>query len=412
MGDAWTENCRLCAAPLPTLLDAGGQPRATDYALMPQSRAETWPKRFGCCPRCGLAQLLCPPPAAWLAPCVDWLAFNEPESHLDALAAQLTQLTGRGCAMAGLSLKDAGLLERLTSLGGRESWRLTPDILGLDGARPMHIALVQESLSAPPRQSLPPVRLLVARHILEHVHNLPRFLYTARKLIREDGWLFVEVPACEAELQSCDYARLWEEHTQYFTDVSLSNTLMMGGFSPLWTQRTRTGQEELLLVLARKTDPATVPLASAEDTARECSRARFFADRYAAIARRIRSRVNACKGSGSVALLGVGHLGVTFTHLMGLAGHIGKLWDDHPRKQGHYVAGLTPCIAPSAALDDSDTTLCLLAVPPEAEDRILQQHSAFIQRGGIFASVFPQSRLYIGHDAFIVHKAPLATSNR
>ena len=255
MGDAWTENCRLCAAPLPTLLDAGDQPRATDYAPMPQGRATTWPKRFGCCPRCGLAQLLCPPPAAWLAPCVDWLAFNEPESHLDALAAQLTRLTGRGCVMAGLSPKDAGLLERLSSLDGRESWRLTPDILGLE-RRPADAHRARSGKSeCHLSQNLPPYDCLWQRHILEHVHDLLRFLYTARKLIREDGWLFVEVPACEAELQSRDYARLWEEHTQYFTAVSLSNTLMMGGFSPLWTQRTRTGQEELLLVLARKNRP-------------------------------------------------------------------------------------------------------------------------------------------------------------
>jgi hypothetical protein len=48
-------------------------------------------------------------------------------------------------------------------------------------------------------------------------------------------------------------------------------------------------------------------------------------------------------------------------------------------------------ILPSSALVDRDIRLCLMTVRAEIEDAVAAKNAAFTAKGGILASIFPES---------------------
>lgn len=383
--------CRLCGAAVPVLLDLGELPFANRFASTPAVDA-VWPRRFGACPACGLAQLVGPAPAALLRPRVGWLRAKEPEGHLDALAARL--LAEGGATVAGVSAKDDSLLERLAGGDRALAWRLDPQRhLGL-GAGAAGVESVQEALAAGGLATWPPpADVVVARHILEHAHDPGALLAALAALCAPGGRLLIEVPACEPELDSCDYARLWEEHAQYFTAATLEACLRRASWSPVWSERCRQGGEELLVVLARRQEVA--PPAPATPGP-ELTRAQRFAAAFPAVRSGVQARVAERRRRGPVALLGAGHLGFTWSNAMGVGAAIDLLLDDQAEKQGCHLPGLRPAVAPGTALAGSGCALCLLAVPPDIEERVIARHPG--QDPAIFRSIFPASARHLLRD--------------
>ena len=395
-----TVKCRACRSEADILLDCGPQPFANRYEPTPSERPATWPKRFGFCPRCGLVQALDPADVRLLECAVDWLQFNEPEEHLATLAARLASPLPASASIGGLSAKDASLVSALHQKGARTRWLLTPAMLGL-GSRNPGLARIQNAIAAGGAGPLEPVTLLVARHIWEHVHDLPRFAWEVHRLLEDNGRLFVEVPACEPELRAGDYARLWEEHTQHFTETSLANVFRLLGFVPEWVTRAQTKQEEVLLALFRK-DAGTPDSALLTGVGPDQALAREYAAGFMPRRRAVQEHVAYFQRTGSIAMLGAGHLGFTFLHLMGIADRVACLFDDNPHKQGLFMGGISAPIRPSAGLAESGASLCLVGVNPTAEAALVGRQEAFLASGGVFASIFPSSCRYIG-ESFIMN---------
>lgn len=69
--------------------------------------------------------------------------------------------------------------------------------------------------------------------------------------------------------------------------------------------------------------------------------------------------------------------------------------DDNPHKAGCFLPGARLPITGSAGLADSGVRLCLTCFAPENEDRVIARHSAFIDAGGRFLSIFPGSTRYL-----------------
>ena len=396
------QKCRFCGKHIEVLLDCGKLPFANRYSSSQPEKIDVWPRLFGCCTSCGLAQLVNPAPEELLAARVNWLRFNEPESHLDKLARDLLGTLSSRITVASLSAKDTSLVQRLATAGWQEIWRVQPQDLELDGQQFAGIATVQHRIARCATFAPPLADVLVARHMLEHVHALPQWFAAVRRFIRPDGWLLLEVPACEVELEQCDYARLWEEHTQYFTQPSLEAVTRASGFEPVWTGRIHTGHETVLVLLTRQAT-GHFDLAALPSVADEYSRAQTFAARFTETRNRVRSVVSIYRRKGNVALMGVGHLGLSFAHMMGISSDIGLLLDDCPEKQGQYIDGFISPIRSSEHLLDNGVSLCLFAVNPTVENRIAARYSAFTNAGGTFASVFPASARHL------LNTAPLRT---
>src|SRR5215831_7083861 len=133
--------CLLCASgELAPIIDVGTQPVANRFLRAPGDPEEQFPIALQQCQACGLVQIEQPVPAHALIPPYDWVTYNEPEDHLDALVEILTGLPGigPGAVAGGLSFKDDSTLARL-GRKGLGTWRLELDAdLGVSGGARSH----------------------------------------------------------------------------------------------------------------------------------------------------------------------------------------------------------------------------------------------------------------------------------
>ena len=89
-----THGCRVCSREVRDWLDFGPQAVRNRFLRSADEPEYTHPLRVGYCTACGTVQLADPPPADELRPRLGWISYNEPERHLDDLAAKLVRLPG------------------------------------------------------------------------------------------------------------------------------------------------------------------------------------------------------------------------------------------------------------------------------------------------------------------------------
>ena len=94
-----------------------------------------------------------------------------------------------------------------------------------------------------------------------------------------------------------------------------------------------------------------------------------------------------------VVLLGAGHLAIMFLNLLELQDMVDFVVDDDPTKCGSYLPGSRLPVCGSDALYTGRAKLCLMSVSPENEGKVQQRHRRFLESGGRFASIFPNSQL-------------------
>jgi SAM-dependent methyltransferase len=389
-----TKPCRACGAAVPELLDCGPQPVCNRFPAAAGESEYTHPLIVGQCPACGLVQLTVMPPASELRPRQSWITYSEPEGHLDALADRLAALPGLGSypIICGVSFKDDSLLRRLGERCQSREWRVEPVELGVTQAG-VGVETVQDKLMPRAGADLAgrhgQADLVIARHILEHAHDLPGFLAAVGELAKPGAIVVFEVPDCGRALKLNDYTTLWEEHSVYFTPETLRLCLQRHGFTPLSLDRIPYALEDSLVAVTRRSAPVTGNAAPAA----ELERGRAFAAGLAARRRDCADFLSKHRQAGGrVALFGAGHLACAFVNLLGLKEHITCVIDDHPNKRGLRLPGSGLPIVGSEALVRERITLCLLSLNPDYEDKVIAKNQAFVEAGGAFHSIFPGSR--------------------
>lgn len=397
--------CRGCGGALiAERLDLGGQPLCNRFAVERNAAEPLFPVCVAACGACGLLQLVDPAPARETAPRFDWISYSEPEAHLDAFVADLVQggIVARDSVVGAVSYKDASTLARLAARGVDRSWQLDPSDLGLPSTR-AEVDAVQDRLDPARALRLAGTRsradLLLVRHVLEHAHDLAGFLEAVSLLVKPGGRLIFEVPDARGMLTARDYAPIWEEHVVYFTPETLAATLTAHGFEVEALHVHEYAFENAIVARVRRgrPDPVATPRrhgprdGAAEPTA-AITAARAWFSGFAGVRERVQRRLEAERAvGGRVALLGAGHLGVMFVNLMGIGPLLDCAIDDDPRRSGLLLPGSRLPILPSSALADRGITLCLLAVNPLAEDRVVERNAAFTATRGSFRSIFPVS---------------------
>lgn len=394
-------SCRVCQAPgVALLLDCKSQPICNRFLTDPSNEEYMHELVVGQCETCGVVQLISGPvPAEELRPRYDWVTYREPEEHLDRLADTLSQLPGitKSSTVCGVSFKDDPLLERLTARGFSRVWRMDPESdLGIRG-RGAGVETVQDRLDAARavelgrRHGRPD--LVVARHILEHAHDVRKFTNALRTLVSDNGVLVLEVPDCTRTLDMCDYTTLWEEHILYFTPETFRAYCEWSGLALLHVEVFPYAMENSIVGIGRfheGVQPARAPEGVSRN---EQVRAQAFAQRFSAQRDRWqRWFAEYRRTRGKIALFGAGHLSCTFINLHGLRDHIEFVVDDHSNKRGLFMPGSRLPIRGSDALLTHDIRLCLLGLSPEGEERVIQRQEPFLQRGGDVASIVLTSK--------------------
>jgi hypothetical protein len=399
-----SDPCRICRGEVVALLDFGMQPFSNRFLHDPNVAEDRFLLALNACTRCGLVQLREPPTAAAMSPRFDWIRYNEPEGHLDAVATSLAALLGDRpqAAVLGLTYKDASLVERLRDRGYPRCSVLTPAELGATDPR-AGIETIQASftpvVAAGIRASRDPAEVVVARHVLEHAQNPLAFLSSLRTLLASGGILVLEVPDATRSLEGLDYATVWEEHAVSFTPPHLVQAIEAAGLHLVDLE-----------IYPYPLEDSIVAVCSVDKAVPATNEARFFGtqvptwDRPRALARRygegfvgrreaVRAALDVARSEGKrVGLFGAGHLAIKFVNLLGLESRITEVIDDHPAKKGMFLPGSRLPIVGSERLAASDGPLiCLSSLSPESEERVLGRLGGFLERGGQFASIFPAS---------------------
>ncbi len=392
--------CRLCRHDgIREWLDFGPQ-ALTNRFLRSRGEAEyLHPCKLGVCRRCGTLQLESPVPVDEMRPRFDWISYNEPESHLDEVAAFIAMLPGvrSDSVIGGITYKDESTLKRLNALGFPKTWLAhIRDDLGV--ASPLGgIESVQDRLTVATAEKLaakygrPDV--LLVRHVLEHSYDIHEVLRATRSLVKPGGYVLFEMPDARKALERYDYTTVWEEHLFYFTPATLRNGFALAGYEVESLNRFYYSQEDVLVAIVR---PGAEPQAASlpdRELAYELDRADRFIHGFPRYRDRIRETIAGfARTRGKVAMLGAGHLSGAFINLYGLEDAIDFVADDNAKKHGLFMPGSKAPILPSSALVDRDIRLCLMTVRAEIEEAVAAKNASYTARGGILASVFPESQ--------------------
>lgn len=382
------------------LRDFGPQPVSSRFPEPPLDGEFHMPMTLAACPRSGLVQLAQTFPPEELMPRVPWLTVFEPEGHLDALADRLAALPGlsSGDWVAGYSSKDDSLLSRLHERGFHSQWRLDPALdLGISNpcafVETFQVPFVNgASANAIARAGRP--KLFLIRHVLEHSYDLLAFLRAAIDAVDPSGYIVFEVPDCTRAFETLDYTTLWEEHSVYFTPATLQASLTLAGLETVHFEIIPHPFENCMVAICRPGALSEAPFDAAAPL--ELKRARRFASEFEKTTANFHSHLKQYRSQGQkMALFGAGHLAVAFTSLHRTAQFFDFVVDDNPNKTGRHLAGSGLPIRPSSDLLKESMNLCLLALNPEHEEKIIAKNSAFSECGGRFGSIFPSSPRYL-----------------
>lgn len=352
---------------------------------------------LGQCGTCGVVQLCNPCPAELAVPPRP-MHYNEPERHLDALVGEIVNLpqVSEATRFCGLTYKDMTTLERfrkrgylnLTAISPRDDFQIVDECAGVETIQ-MKLTLEIADVLVERHGTFD---VVLIRHLLEHAHDLTSFLAAAKRLTANGGYIILEVPDCTKMLDSLDYSFLWEEHVSYFTPPTLTGALRQHGLSPFRLLNYPYPLENSLVVIATKDSAPTEFVCQQPDVSdEEFQTATRYATSFPQTCAAWQGELTRLRCKGPVAVLGAGHLAITFINLLGLEPLIDFICDDASEKVGRYIPGTQLRISPSSVLLQHRFSVCLMAVAPESEPIVLARNQEFINRGGRFASIFAAS---------------------
>lgn len=391
---AEVHRCLLCRQDkVQALVEFGPQPPSNRFELKSSPETERHPLTIAQCDACGLVQLMSPMSLDMVKARFEWLVYNEPESHLDALVERATRLpdVGPGKRIIGLTYKDDTTLARFGRMGHQNTYRYDPALdLGVKD-RCAGLETLQGVLTGAPVPALIAKHgradLLVARHILEHAHDPVALLATLGKLTAPGGYLLLEVPDCTKFVGACDYSFVWEEHVTYFSSETLAALIDRAGLTLHETFVHPYPYEDALIAIVRNDAPGSAKRGETQDIRGLLKAGANFSENYEDVTAQIQSRLRRWRQHGKrIAIFGAGHLAAKFINFYALEDLIECVIDDHENKRDMLMPGSRVPIRGAAALKDID--ICLLSLNPESERKVVAKHQDFRDSGGQFMSIF------------------------
>ncbi len=386
-------NCKSCNTnAVVSKLNLGEQPPSNRYQANAGRETDTHTLELGICINCGLIQLLHPMPVSMVRSRFNWIKYNEPEFHLDNLVEELIKLEDLtvDSKIVGLTYKDDTTLERFEKKGFRNLHSMQ---LPERNDSPVHfngLETIQQIVTDGKDFGLDTnIDLLLVRHVLEHAHNLTAFLKNIAKNVKEGGYLVFEIPDSKKFLQNKNYCFVWEEHIVYFTDTTLRSFFERNGFEVIIMFRYEASLEDSLVALIRNTKKET------DDVTRivlnkELKAMDTFSNAYPAVKAIHKEFLQTAYNAGKkIAVFGAGHLAAKYINLFELKDLISNVIDDSKDKEKLHMPGSLVAIKNSYALAQTD--ICLLALSPESQEKVLGLKRNMIKPGGQFYSVFDNS---------------------
>jgi len=355
---------------------------------------------IGQCIDCGLVQLLDYMPASMVRSHYKWLSYNEPEGHLDETVHNLTKYLDKKSRIVGMTYKDDSTLSRFQNLGYDNVLRYDmKDDLGIDiplaGLETIQ-NIFNNSLVDKLLTKYGAADLLIVRHVLEHAHDPSGLLQSLKQLLDPKGVLVVEVPDSNKFIDSYDYSFVWEEHISYFLPSTLVDIVNRNGFNDIELLRYSYPYEDSLVAILQLEQDSYTTSTDYEVLQADITKMRMFYDNFNMVKSGYREKLSNLMNMGNcIAIFGAGHLAAKFINFFELVDYIEFVIDDNPHKQDLLMPGSGVPIVGSNNLLEVD--LCLLALSPESEKVVQRNYHSYLEKGGVFASIFRLSPISLSN---------------
>ncbi len=355
--------CPVChSADLDVFFDAGVQPVFANVLYDTREEAVAAPKgriRLGGCPVCGFVHNVdFDPNLVAYAPGYENSLHGSPtfNAFADELASGLVErhnLNGaRAVEIGGGRAEFMGLLMEAGLSEGLVMDPSSPDDSLVNSAN----LRIERRLFGPEDAAAGehPTRLLLSRHVLEHVEAPKDFVGLMTNAARQvDAGVYVEVPNGLWTLRDLGVWDVIYEHCSYFTPGALRALMAQAGAE---TQPREAYGGQFLSAETSKVGPEADfdPAQYSADPEEAGLRARF-GETFASIETRWREHLASAAAEGRrLAIWGAGSKGTTFLNNLSAEDVILYAVDVNARKVGRYIPGTGHEIISPDALRDAD----------------------------------------------------------
>ena len=387
-------NCNLCEkSELTLLIDFGNHPITKHYLNDRSEVYPTYPVRLYFCENCGLTQLADSCPPEFLYDNYVTLSSWKFQPHMQDEIDIIKSLPGinLNSKIIEIGSNDGIFLQKLSDNGFKNKLGIEPakdayDLSIAKGINTLQLFLNKIS-SASIMKQYGKFDLFISRQNLEHMSNLQEVAKSIQDLVKEDGYVLIEVPNFSCNLKYQDYS-LWEEHVNYFTIDTLRYFLALANVEIVY-EEIICFSGETIVVIGRKVANAKRMLDYVPELKDKNTRYKIdwpiFHD---AIDNFISSQKKIGK---KIAIYGAGARVFCLINFLGIAPMIDVIVDDQIEKQNKFMPGGRIPIVSSDALYSMGIDICLLGVNTENENKVIAKHTEWLKGGGIFWSALPPS---------------------
>lgn len=368
--------CRGCGQnSLEPLLDFGDQPVAHRLKRYPNQVELKYRFRIHLCTACALVQVVEP-----ISPDILYKEYNynfsswKTEPHINDEVLWICD-QGVPDKVCDIGANDGRFLELMRENGSKVCVGVEPNPISAGIAQQRGFPIYPEFLENELAYKISSVYglfdIIVIRQVLEHIHNLSKFLDSVTAMLAPKGLVFIDIPDLDASYKVGDGTTLWEEHVSYFNERTLRRTLLRCGLNIIEARR-YDFSGGCLAVMAQLGKKVNEQIQYGTPGFEELSEARMYAERIDNYRNRIQGVLQGLrKQKRGIAIYGAGVRSAAASNFLGLGKFIDVSIDDQPERQGLVLPG--SCI-PIKALKDVPKnkfgTVFLLAVNNENERRV------------------------------------------
>lgn len=393
-------NCNYCGKVLYPKLSLGLRPIVNNLSLYAGIDCKQYLIEMTICDSCGLHQLLHKiansefytdymTPSSWK---------NEP--HVSKLTKCILDLAKLDDLVIDIGCNDGKFLLELQKQGFTKLHGIEPTKNMAKQAQDAGLRVTNNYFDIELAKDLVSLHgkfhVVIIRQVLEHIKNIKDFLVSIRTLLGNGGFLIIEVPDSEINLNYSDYG-VWEEHLNYFTRVSLTRILEeMGWEIKEWYRSVFSGWCQTFIATPsteRRVEKNKINHAAVDS---EVLKFDLWAANFVNFKNQVTEKINELIGeSGRIGLIGVGSRSVSTLFSIDLITRITSAYDDSQGKVGKYIPNTKIKIFPTSFVRSDELDMILLGVNHENEHNILQKIRS---NEYLIRSILPPSEILLWGD--------------
>ena len=385
------ENCRVCLSErTKRLISYGKQPNSFELLKFENQKSYTHEMSLGYCLDCGFVFITDPIPPEKLYTEYLWPTSLNPASHLGWLFRKINDFLKDDKQLILDIGSNDGYFLGLFKKGGHDN------VLGIEPAKDcaekaalMGINTINDYLNEPvidyikTYYRLP--KVIICRHVIEHVLDLENFIKNIHALMGKDTLLVLETPSFEMISQKGDFSCIWEQHINYFSLHTLTKILGRYNLSLRRHYIFPFGGGSLLLFIQlgwkNETDNSSPGLAQ------------DYINKSEANIKELNTYLKNLKSKKyKITAFGAGHRSTLLLNISGGYKYIDYVVDDNKNKEGLFLPGSRlPIFNTSKLYQECPPHYCLLTPlnSKKIEKKVINRHSKFTETGGKFIELFP-----------------------